>query len=101
METLRKLANRLVNNHILLQRMTYLADRWQDESKYEDFNDYAKMMHKYVCESSGYELEFVKATEIPFGIMFKYNNELVHLYVKSDSRYQWLAINKMSMEIIN
>lgn len=49
-------------------RLDYLAARWQDESAYEDFNEYIAEIRK-VCATEG--VKFIEASKRPFGFIFQ------------------------------
>jgi len=52
----------------IVKMFDYLAARWEDESEYEDFNDYIKQMKK--CVNSAGAI-FVELKKQPFVLVFK------------------------------
>lgn len=63
-----------------LDRIDYLAGRWQDESAYENFGDYAIELKK-VCDGEGFT--FVNACQRPFGFNFRKDGKQFRLTVGS------------------
>jgi hypothetical protein len=57
--------------------LDYLAGRWSDEKEYEDFNDYAEQMKKYVPQG----WTFIKASKRPFGFSMKKDNFIATLKI--------------------
>ena len=62
-----------------------LYARWQHESEYEDFADYAALMEK-LFEGMDDSFTFVKAVQRPFGMKFKVDGRLFRISA-SRSRY--------------
>lgn len=83
--------NNLVNNDKVLNTFLNLKYRWEDESKYENFNEYGKTMFNVVQETLNGKASFVKALKRPFGLVFEFNGTKFKLFLKSNSRYSWLA----------
>jgi len=54
-----------------IDTLEYLYDRWQDEKKYEDFNEYIKTMQSKLHN----DFKFIKMTKQPFQINFKFNGK--------------------------
>ncbi len=83
--------NNLVNNNKVLNTFLSLKYRWEDESKYENFNEYEKTMFNVVQEILNDKASFVKALKRPFGLVFEFKGTKFKLFLKSNSRYSWLA----------
>jgi len=64
-----------------VQRMSYLFSRWQDESEYEDFKEYAAEMKKAFAKLYP-KGAFVKGTQSPFGFQFKLAKEKFKVIMK-------------------
>ena len=58
---MKKLSQKAVNE--IMKRLDYLEARWQDEKKYEDWNDYVAAGRKLVEEKG---LKLVKMLKRPF-----------------------------------
>lgn len=61
--------------------MTYLYGRWLDESAYEDFADYEKVMKREIEKIQG--AEFLKGTKRPFGCHFKVGEKIYEYTVNT------------------
>ena len=68
--------------------MLTLHARWQDESKYENINDYGVNIKKYVAEIGG---EFVKMNKRPFGFIYKLADATYQVMVRAGS-YEYRRI---------
>jgi hypothetical protein len=90
-KTLDKVKN-IINNEKVQNAFYNLYDRWEDENRYEDLNEYGKCImnaiHKNVPESGA---KLVKTTNSPFGIIFNVDNVDFHLYVKVNGGYLVLS----------
>lgn len=69
--------------------MTYLYSRWQDEKKYEDFNEYVKHAEKKLKEIEPASA-FVYLTDDPF--------ELCYVY---DGYSLIISVSEMDNDLIN
>ncbi len=81
----------LVNNNSVLNTFINLKFRWEDEGRYENFNDYANVMLKSVEKATGENVKLVKGTKRPFGIVFEMNGKKLKLFLKTNGRSCWLA----------
>lgn len=72
----------VLNNRPTLECFYYLYERWQDEKEYEDFNDYVKVMMKYMPEGA----TLVKGTKRPFGVVINYGGNKIHISLKLRSK---------------
>ncbi len=82
---------KLVNNNSVLNTFVNLKFRWEDEGRYENFNDYANVMLKSVEKATGENVKLVKGTKRPFGIVFEMNGKKLKLFLKMSGRGCWLA----------
>ena len=64
----------------VIDKITYLYCRWQDEKDYEDFDDYVKEARKSVEKANG---NFVKMTKRPFGVTISIGQVRVLISVTS------------------
>lgn len=75
--------NNIINNETIGQTMVNLFDRWQDESEYEDVNDYGKAIVESINKQyPTYNVKFVSATKRPFGVKVKIGYAKVHFFLK-------------------
>lgn len=86
-----ELISNLVNNNSVLNTFINLKFRWEDEGRYENFNDYANVMLKSVEKATSENVTLVKGTKRPFGIVFEMNGKKLKLFLKMDGRSCWLA----------
>jgi hypothetical protein len=74
--------------------INYLYDRWQDEKKYEEWNDYIEHMKKLFAEmqksTNTENAVFVKASKRPFGLTFDFEGWRFVLSANSRA-YRWEA----------
>ncbi len=86
----------LVNDENVLNTFVSLYERWQDEKKYEDFKEYAKVMGNSTSGVLG-EITGVKGTKRPFGIKFiAPNNNKFHLFIKTNGMSAWLCLKAVA-----
>lgn len=58
--------------------ISYLANRWSDESEYEEFSEYVDAMKKHLPK----DVTSIKMTRRPFACSFTHDNILHRLRVK-------------------
>ena len=78
----------IINNKKVQDAFYNLFDRWEDESRYEDLNEYGKCIMNTIHENvpdSGATL--ISTTSKPFGIKFGVDGKRFHLYVKIEGIY--------------
>lgn len=68
--------------------MLTLHARWQDESKYENIDDYGESIEKHVAKIGG---EFVKMNKRPFGFIYKLADATYQVMVRVGS-YEYKRI---------
>jgi hypothetical protein len=86
----------IVSNEKVQNTFYDLYDRWRDECKYEDIEEYGKAIMKSINKNvpnSGAVL--VKATKSPFGIKLKVNDETFLLCVKIRGSYLVMSCLKV------
>lgn len=88
---MKELITNLVNNNSVLNTFINLKFRWEDEGRYENFNDYANVMLKSVEKATGENVTLVKGTKRPFGIVFEMKGKKLKLFLKMNGRSCWLA----------
>ena len=71
----------ILNNKAVANVFFNLYERWLDEGKYEDINDYARFIHRTLgCE--GFQTVLIGGTKRPFGIKVRYEGMNVSIFVK-------------------
>lgn len=68
----------------LLERTEYLKERWADESKYEDLQEYAVAIKPYIPN-------VIKMTSRPFGYKVKCDDGILHIRLKTEGNKMWLS----------
>jgi hypothetical protein len=77
---------KLVNNEKIFNTFINLYDRWQDECRYEDFNDYANAMAKVVEREMNCNVTNVVGKKRPFGIKFTEGDKRYELILRFKGR---------------
>ena len=87
MNTIEKV-NRVITNKNVQNAFYNLYDRWEDEGRYEDINDYGKALFKAISKNCPYVgATYVGVTEAPFGVMFGIDNATYYIYVTVNGGY--------------
>ena len=86
--------NNLVNSSTVLNTFINLKFRWEDEGKYENFNDYAKVMIQAIKKETKKDVKLIKGTKRPFGVSFEMEGLKFNLFLKTNGRSVWLACKK-------
>ena len=87
--------NNLVNSSTVLNTFINLKFRWDDEGKYENFNDYAKVMIQAIKKETKKDIKLIKGTKRPFGVSFEMEGLKFNLFLKTNGRSAWLACKKI------
>lgn len=74
-----------------LDHMGYLASRWQDESQYEDINDYKKNLQEF-AHRNDLPVTITKMLKRPFGCEFTVGTESFRYTIKSNGRAECCEI---------
>lgn len=85
----------LVNSSAVLNTFINLKFRWEDEGKYENFNDYAKVMIEAIKKETKKNVKLIKGTKRPFGVSFEMEVLKFNLFLKTNGRSAWLACKKI------
>lgn len=93
---MKKLLTNLVNSNTVFNTFANLKFRWADECRYENFEDYASVMKKSIEKEIGKEIELVKGTKRPFGIVFKLNGETFHLTINARGNSYFMRCVKLT-----
>lgn len=65
-----------------------LYDRWRDECKYEDINEYGKAILNVINKHfPQYGVTLISSTSRPFGVKFQVGDKKVHVFVKITGSY--------------
>ena len=87
-DKINKLMDKIIDN------LSYLYSRWQDEKEYEDFADYIERMksdfNRFCKEIPMKNAVFVKGQKRPFGFVFDFEGWRVALSINS-SQIRWKA----------
>lgn len=75
-----ELWKKINNTEKIREHLMYLYERWQDEKKYEDINDYLESMKRLVPEA-------YKISGDPFSITFKCEDGDLYVLVKEKGDY--------------
>ena len=60
----------LINSSNVLNTFINLKYRWEDEKRYENFDDYAKVMIHAIEKETNKDIKLIKGTKRPFGVIF-------------------------------
>ena len=85
----------IVNSSTVLNTFINLKFRWDDEKKYENFDDYAKAMIQSIKKETKKDVKLIKGTKRPFGVIFEIDGLKLNLFLKTNGRYAWLACKKI------
>lgn len=78
----------IIRNDKVSDAMFNLCDRWQDESQYEDINDYAEVIFDVVTkEFPDYGTKLIGATKQPFGLKMQVDDKKFHVFLKIEGDY--------------
>lgn len=69
-----------------------LSDRWNDESEYEDWNEYVEVVKKLVEPISG--VEYISMTRQPFGFKWKGEDGFIRHTFLRDGAVETYRIKK-------
>jgi hypothetical protein len=95
MANIMEIISKIINNNNVANNFFYLRDRWQDESKYEDINDYGKSLYKTIAkEFPTINAEYVSSTQRPFGVKVRISGVVYHFHTKAKGRYIVLCAKK-------
>lgn len=73
-----------------------LYDRWLDEYRYEDINEYGKHIIGVIAKNfPTYGVSLKQTTSEPFGIKFKVDDCCFHLYVNIRGEYLVMSCKKV------
>ncbi len=75
----------ILNNERVANVFFSLYERWTDEYKYEDINDYGKALCSAI-EKTGTGIVFKSATKRPFGVKVAIDGSVCHVFVKAKGR---------------
>lgn len=90
-------AKSVITNKNVQKAFFNLYDRWEDEGRYEDINDYGKALFGAIsknCPSVG--AIYVGVTKKPFGVKYNIDGLTFCLYVKVEGEY--LTLNCRALE---
>ena len=82
--------NRVNTDEKCARFLIYLRDRWADECKYEDINDYLDAV------KSQYFPTCYAVTKRPFGYRIKCDDGDIHIVVKVRGNSAWFATSDLN-----
>jgi Zn-dependent M32 family carboxypeptidase len=74
----------------LQEKMSDVLYRWQDEQKYEDWNEYINYF-KDILNKENPKAVFIKASKRPFGFTFDFDGYIISISA-SMTKYSWKRI---------
>ena len=90
-------AKSVVANKNVQNAFYNLYDRWEDEGRYEDINDYGKALFGVIsknCPNVG--ATYVGVTKKPFGVKYKIDGMTFYIFAKVEGEY--LTLNCRALE---
>lgn len=84
MSMVQNIINDIVNNSSVSNNFFNLWERWLDECRYEDIDDYGDAM-VFVLRKGGLNCAQVSATKRPFGVKVVYQGYTLHFFIKRKS----------------
>ena len=82
----------IINSETLGKAFYNLYDRWRDECKYEDINEYGKAILNVINKHfPQYGVTLISSTSRPFGVKLQVGDKKVHVFVKISGSYLQLC----------
>lgn len=82
----------IINSKAVGNAFYNLYDRWRDECKHEDINEYGKaimnVINKYFPK---YDVTLISATSKPFGVKLQVGDKKVYVFAKISGSYLQLC----------
>lgn len=72
---------KVINDQQTLNVFANLYSRWQDERKFESFDEYVKVMAEKVSEICG-SISDLKGSKAPFGLHFSMGGQKFYIFLK-------------------
>ena len=89
------LLKELVNNEKIFNTFFNLYDRWQDESEYEDINEYGKVIALTIATEFPCDVKLVQTTKRPFGVKISTTKGVFKLWIKLEGHFASLCGKKI------
>jgi len=89
------LLKELVNNEKIGNTFFNLYDRWQDESEYEDINEYGKAIALTIATEFPYNVKLIQATKSPFGVKISTSKGVFQLWIKLKGHFASICGKKI------
>ena len=86
----------IINNDKVANVFFNLYERWLDEWKYDDINEYGKVIADAIVKH-GADVVLKACTQKPFGIKVEFKGEVYHLYIKRKGSSAVLCSNTISI----
>lgn len=88
------LQNKILNDEELIDRIAYFYFRWQDEMKYEDFNDYKTAVKKCFKKRLNLEAKLLKPFTVKINEIITGHKCLIELrFGKTKVTSRWKILN--------
>lgn len=89
------LTSELVNNKKVANTFFNLYDRWQDESEYEDINEYGKVIALTIATEFPYDVKLIQTTKRPFGVKISTSKGVFQLWIKLKGHFASICGKKI------
>jgi hypothetical protein len=89
------LLKELVNNEKIGDTFFHLYERWQDESKYEDINEYGKTIALTIATEFPYDVKLIQTTKRPFGVKISTSKGVFQLWIKLKGHFASICGKKI------
>lgn len=89
------LTSELVNNEKIGNTFFNLYDRWQDESEYEDINEYGKVIALTIATEFPYDVKLIQTTKRPFGVKISTSKGVFQLWIKLKGHFASICGKKI------
>ena len=87
---------KVINHEKVGNSFFYLYDRWRDECKYEDINEYGKTLIGVINRNlPEYNVQLVSSTKRPFGIKVRIDDVVFHIFAKIKGGYVVVSAKKV------
>ena len=83
---MKTIISNIVNNNTVAATFFNLWERWQDEYRYEDIEDYGDAM-TFAIRKGGLNCAQLKPTQRPFGVKVSYCGYILHFFVKRSGNH--------------
>ena len=83
----------IVNNKKVGECFFNLYDRWRDECKCEDINEYGAVLFEAISKRfNDYGITLLASTKRPFGVKISMDGKAFHIFIKLKGVYAVLCV---------